>query len=188
MYSFSNFEPALFSTSSSVVSWPAYRFLGRQVRWSGIIFDKRSQTPKFGWEMSLGGRISPALAIGREMEARNTLTIRKIRLLFLVDALLQERGWGHLLWMNGDQVARWQEDLLEQDLGRAWEWGDLRNVGGLCHPSAEGTAADDEEFVMETLCVFHLLWQWCAPGIQAAGYQKGALLCFKIPPRGCFEN
>ena len=47
--------------------------------------------------MSLGGRISPALAIGREMEARNTLTIRKIRLLFLVDALLQERGWGHLL-------------------------------------------------------------------------------------------
>ena len=36
MYYFPNLEPAHCSTSSSVASWPAYRFLRRQVRWSGI--------------------------------------------------------------------------------------------------------------------------------------------------------
>ena len=37
MYSFPSFEPVCCSTSSSkFVSWPAYRFLRRQVRWSGI--------------------------------------------------------------------------------------------------------------------------------------------------------
>ena len=36
MYSFPNLEPVHCSMSSSVVSWPAYRFLRRQVRWSGI--------------------------------------------------------------------------------------------------------------------------------------------------------
>ena len=35
-YSFLNLEPVRCSTSSSVSSWPAYRFLRRQVRWSGI--------------------------------------------------------------------------------------------------------------------------------------------------------
>ena len=36
-YSFSYLEPACCSMSSSTVtSWPAYRFLKRQVRWSGI--------------------------------------------------------------------------------------------------------------------------------------------------------
>ena len=35
MYSFPNFEPVHCSMSDSVASWPAYRFLRRQVRWSG---------------------------------------------------------------------------------------------------------------------------------------------------------
>ena len=35
-YSFPNLEPVHYSISSSVVSSPAYRFLRRQVRWSGI--------------------------------------------------------------------------------------------------------------------------------------------------------
>jgi len=43
--------------------------------------------------MSHGGRISPALAVEEEMDAGTTLIVRKIRLLFLVHALLQERGW-----------------------------------------------------------------------------------------------
>ena len=37
MYSFRNLEPVCFSMSASnVASWPAYRFLRRQVRWSGM--------------------------------------------------------------------------------------------------------------------------------------------------------
>ena len=36
MYSFSYLEPVCCSMSSSVASWPAYRFLKRHVRWSGI--------------------------------------------------------------------------------------------------------------------------------------------------------
>ena len=36
MYSFSYLEPICCSMSRSVASWPAYRFLKRQVRWSGI--------------------------------------------------------------------------------------------------------------------------------------------------------
>ena len=35
-YSFSYLEPVCCSMSSSVFSWPPYRFLKRQVRWSGI--------------------------------------------------------------------------------------------------------------------------------------------------------
>ena len=35
-YSFPNLEPVCCSMSSSVASWPAYKFLKRQVRWSGI--------------------------------------------------------------------------------------------------------------------------------------------------------
>ena len=35
MYFFSNFEPVRCSMCSSVASWPAYRFLRRQVKWSG---------------------------------------------------------------------------------------------------------------------------------------------------------
>ena len=34
MYSFLNFESVHCSMSSSVTSWPAYRFLRRQIRWS----------------------------------------------------------------------------------------------------------------------------------------------------------
>ena len=36
MYSFSYLEPVCCSMSNSVTSWPAYGFLRRQVRWSGI--------------------------------------------------------------------------------------------------------------------------------------------------------
>ena len=36
MYSFSYLEPVSCSMSCSVSSWPAYRFLKRQIRWSGI--------------------------------------------------------------------------------------------------------------------------------------------------------
>ena len=36
LYSLSNFEPAHFPMSGSVASCPEYRFLRRQVRWSGI--------------------------------------------------------------------------------------------------------------------------------------------------------
>ena len=36
MYSFLNFELLSCSMSSSVASWPAYRFLRRQLRWTGI--------------------------------------------------------------------------------------------------------------------------------------------------------
>ena len=36
MYSFANLEPVCCSMSSSVTSWPANRFLRRQVRWSCI--------------------------------------------------------------------------------------------------------------------------------------------------------
>ena len=36
MYSFPKFEPVCCLMSSSGASWPAYRFLRRQVRWSGI--------------------------------------------------------------------------------------------------------------------------------------------------------
>ena len=35
-YSFHNFEPVCCSMSGSVVSWPVYLFLRRQVRWPGI--------------------------------------------------------------------------------------------------------------------------------------------------------
>ena len=35
-FPFPNLEPVCCSMSSSVASWPAYRFLRRQVRWSGI--------------------------------------------------------------------------------------------------------------------------------------------------------
>ena len=41
MYSFPNFEPVHCFMSNSVVSWPAYRFLRRQVRWSGIPISSR---------------------------------------------------------------------------------------------------------------------------------------------------
>ena len=37
MYSFSYLEPVCFSMFVSVSSWPAYGFLRRQVRWSGIL-------------------------------------------------------------------------------------------------------------------------------------------------------
>ena len=36
MYSFPNLEPVHCSMSTSVASWPIYKFLRRQVRWSGI--------------------------------------------------------------------------------------------------------------------------------------------------------
>ena len=36
MYSFPNLEPVLCSMSDSVSSWPVYRLLKMQVRWSGI--------------------------------------------------------------------------------------------------------------------------------------------------------
>ena len=36
MYSFPNLEPVCCSMSGSVTSWPAYRFLRRQVKWSDI--------------------------------------------------------------------------------------------------------------------------------------------------------
>ena len=35
-HSFPSFEPVHYSMSSFVASWPIYRFLRRQVRWSGI--------------------------------------------------------------------------------------------------------------------------------------------------------
>ena len=57
--------------------------------------------------MSHGGRISPALAIGGEMDVGTTLTVGKIRLLFLVHALLQERGWRPRGQVTGE------EDRLE---------------------------------------------------------------------------
>ena len=41
MCSFSNFEPAPCCMFSSVTSWPEYRFLRRQVRWSGISISLR---------------------------------------------------------------------------------------------------------------------------------------------------
>ena len=42
MYSFPNFEPVSCSMSSSnYCSWPAYRFLRRQVRWSCILISLR---------------------------------------------------------------------------------------------------------------------------------------------------
>ena len=40
MYSFPNSELVYCSMSGSVASWPAYRFLRRQVRWSGIPISK----------------------------------------------------------------------------------------------------------------------------------------------------
>ena len=36
MYSFPNMEPVVLCPILTVASWPAYRFLRRQVRWSGI--------------------------------------------------------------------------------------------------------------------------------------------------------
>ena len=39
-YSFPNFKPVYCSMSGSVSSWPAYRFLRRQVRWSSIPISK----------------------------------------------------------------------------------------------------------------------------------------------------
>ena len=36
MYSFPNFKPVHYSTSGSIASWPAYRFLRRQVKWPVI--------------------------------------------------------------------------------------------------------------------------------------------------------
>ena len=41
MYSFPSLEPICCSMSISVASWPAYRFLRRQVRWSGILISLR---------------------------------------------------------------------------------------------------------------------------------------------------
>ena len=41
MYSFSYLEPVCCSMSSSNCSWPAYWFLKRQVRWSGIPISSR---------------------------------------------------------------------------------------------------------------------------------------------------
>ena len=41
MYSFLNFEPVHCSMSGSVVSWSIYRFLRRQVGWSGIFITLR---------------------------------------------------------------------------------------------------------------------------------------------------
>ena len=38
MYSFPELEPACCSMCSSVVSWPAYRFLRRKIRWYSHIF------------------------------------------------------------------------------------------------------------------------------------------------------
>ena len=40
MYSFPDLEPVYCSMSSSVASWPAYRILWRQVRWSSIPVSK----------------------------------------------------------------------------------------------------------------------------------------------------
>ena len=43
MYSFPNLEPVHFSCPVlTVVSWPTYRFLRRQVRWSGITISRSS--------------------------------------------------------------------------------------------------------------------------------------------------
>ena len=41
MYSFPNFEPFHCSMSGSIASWSTYRFLRRQVRWSGILITLR---------------------------------------------------------------------------------------------------------------------------------------------------
>ena len=41
MYSFPNLESIHFSMSCSVASSPAYRFIGRQVKWSGILISWR---------------------------------------------------------------------------------------------------------------------------------------------------
>ena len=40
MYSSPSFEPISYSMTRSVASWPAYRFLRRQVRWSGVPVSK----------------------------------------------------------------------------------------------------------------------------------------------------
>ena len=41
MYSFLNFQPVCFSMSGSVASWPAYRFLKREIKWPGIPISKK---------------------------------------------------------------------------------------------------------------------------------------------------
>ena len=40
MYSFLNFQPVCCSMSGSVASWPAYRFLKREIKWPGIPISK----------------------------------------------------------------------------------------------------------------------------------------------------
>ena len=40
MYSFPNLEPCCSMPGSNFASWPAYSFLRRQVRWSGILISK----------------------------------------------------------------------------------------------------------------------------------------------------
>ena len=58
MYSFPNLEPVCSSMFSSVASWPAYRFLKRQVRWSGIPISWRILQSLL-WSTQWKGRLIP---------------------------------------------------------------------------------------------------------------------------------